>query len=123
MAFAAYLIDRLLNRGRRKRLSAMEDPHAALLSQLRSTAHGTQSDPIVQAFELQLVAGGKLEFVPQRLRKHNSAEPVDGQFGSHVYHYMLEFGNIKWNYKRSHGATHAVVAAGRRNAEREGWQS
>src|SRR5579875_955103 len=74
----------------------MEDPHAALLSELRGSPQWAQRDPIIDAFELQLVARGKLQFVPHRLRQHDSAEFIEGQFGSHAYQHILGFTNYKW---------------------------
>ena len=78
-----------------ERLAAMEDPDAALFSQLRGAAQRAQSDPIVQALQLQYVARGKLQFVPHHLGEHDSTDLIHRQFGSHRDHYMLGFGNNK----------------------------
>jgi hypothetical protein len=97
IAVASYLFDGLLNRRGRERLAGMEHPDPALFSQLRRATQGTQSDPIVQALHLQLIARGKLQLFSHGFRQYDPAELIDCQFASHGYHYIVEFGNNKWD--------------------------
>ena len=77
IAFTPGLFESLLNRRGCQRLASSEDPHAVLFSERRCAAYGTQSDPIIQAFQLQLVACGKLQYVAHRLREHNPTDLID----------------------------------------------
>jgi hypothetical protein len=98
---AAHLLDGLLDRRGRKRLAGMENPHTAFFSQLRRAAQGPQSDPIVQAFQLQFVAGRKLQLFPHRLWEHYATQLIyrelgshSNHIGSHSNHNRLGFGKI-----------------------------
>jgi hypothetical protein len=59
-------------------------------SHLRCAAQRAESDPIVQAFQLQFVAGRKLQLFPHRLWQNDTTQLVYRQLGKH-------FTIICWN--------------------------
>lgn len=74
----------------------MVDPDALYFAELRRAARGPQDDSIAGALEVELVASVQLKLVADWLRKDDPAELIQRQFGSHGYHFKLEFGNGKW---------------------------
>jgi len=50
---------------------------------LRGAAQGPESDSIIQALQLQFVAGRKLQLFPHRLWQHYATQLVYRQFGKH----------------------------------------
>jgi hypothetical protein len=65
--FAPHLLDSFADRRGRQWLTAMKDPNTMFFSELAGSAQRTQHDSIIQAFQLQVVACRKLQYVPYRL--------------------------------------------------------
>jgi hypothetical protein len=80
----------------RKRLAAMENPHAALLSERRAAAYPLQGDALAFGLEGKAVSGFKAQLVPDLLGNHNAPGFVDGDYRSHNANMKWHYANVKW---------------------------
>jgi hypothetical protein len=91
-ALAHYLIGVI----ERKRLSAVENPHAPFFLQGRIRVHGPQGNALAFGFKGKAVARFKTQLVADLLRNDNPAGLVDGYGRIHDtivgWHYTI----IKW---------------------------
>ena len=80
----------------RKRIAAMENPHAALLSERRAAASPLQGDALAFGLEGKSVSCFKAQLVTDLLGDHNAAGSVDGDGPMHDAIMEWHYTNVKW---------------------------
>jgi hypothetical protein len=80
----------------RKRFAAVENPHAALLSERCAAAYRPQGHALAFGLEGKGVSGFKAQLVPDLLGNDNAPGFVDCDSRSHNANMKWHYDNVKW---------------------------
>jgi hypothetical protein len=92
----ARIADKLVGFIERKRLAAMENPHAALLLQRRGAVGRPQGNTLAFRLEGKGVPGFKAQLIPDLLGNDNAASFIDGDYCIHNTIISWYYTNVKW---------------------------
>jgi len=93
----AVALDKIRNGGVR-RLSLV-DPDAEFFLEQDVLANGAQSDVLAFRFQMEGVAGSKLQTVTEGLGQNDAAGLVEGELGDHVWHCGVGETNRQWQLR------------------------
>src|SRR5580693_5100089 len=77
------------------------DPDAVLFFERGFLADGTQGDTVSFGFHEQVIAWLHAQFLADGFGKDYATGFVDGDFGSHRWHYTMDEPRCKWHSSRS----------------------
>jgi hypothetical protein len=81
--FRSYTPERPINHVKVKRFARIHNPHSLLLVNALTSSHGAQDDATLRALHLQNIAGTQSQFIPDRLRQHDTTGVSDFECGNH----------------------------------------